>query len=109
MSEKVDRLFRRMKGNKADEIDFLQTPLREIKKPILIESGHLKDRLYLCANEAQAQEIEQAGGVCYLPEEVSTLLKNSEGMDDESLRDYLNKIHATKKTFLGARICHSKA
>jgi hypothetical protein len=84
--------------------DLLQTPLTEIKKPILIESGYLKDRFYLVANDAQAREIEEKGGVCYLPGEVKTLLARSNGMDEEILKDYLRKFHAVKTTFPGARI-----
>ena len=81
-----------------------QTPLTEIKKPILIESGYLNDTFYLVGNKDQAEVIEQGGGVCYLPEEIGTLLVNSNGMDEETLKGYLTKVHQVKKTFEGSRI-----
>jgi hypothetical protein len=83
---------------------FLQTTLTEIKGPLLIESRILKDRFYLVANETQAREIEQKGHVCYLPQEIKTLLVNSAGMSEGDLKEYLGKVHAVKKTFEGTRI-----
>lgn len=84
--------------------NLLQTPLTEIKKPILIESGYLKDTFYLVANENQAEDIEPGGGVCYLPGEIKTLLANSAGMDEQTLRDYLTKVHRVKRGLPGAKI-----
>jgi hypothetical protein len=84
--------------------DLPRTLLSEIKKPILIKSSILNDTLFLVANEAQAQEVEQRGEVAYLPGEIGTLLSNSKGMDEDTLKDYLSKIHATEKVFQGARI-----
>lgn len=84
--------------------DLLQTPQSKLEKPILIESGYLCDTFYLVANEDQAGNIEQAGGVCYLPEEIQTLLARSNGMDEKTLKDYLNKVHGVKKAFPGAKI-----
>lgn len=68
-------------GDSGKVDDLLQTPLTEIKKPILIESGYLNDRFYLVANEEQTREIEERGGVAYLPGEIGTLLAKSAGMD----------------------------
>jgi hypothetical protein len=93
-------------GHKAEVFDYprlLQTPLTEIKKPILIESGYLKERFYLVANEEQAREVEQEGDVYYLPEEIRALLSNSIRMDDKTLKVYLVKVHQIKKVFPGAR------
>ena len=56
------------------------------------------------ADEAQAQEIEQAGGIAYTPEEVRTLLTESAGVDEAILKDYLNKMHMVKKMFPGSKI-----
>ena len=80
----------------GEDNDLLETPQAKLTRPLLIESAYLGERLFLVANEAQ--EIEQAGDVCYLPEEVRSLL--AKGMDEEGLR----KIHAVKKIFHGARI-----
>lgn len=94
-------------GYKAEVLECTrspQTPQAAIKKAIFIESGYLNDTFYLCANQYQAKRIEEVGGVCYLPKEISILLTKSLRMDVEVLKDYLNKIHATKKAFPGARI-----
>ncbi len=92
-------------GRSEEQVDDpLQTPLAEIKKPLLIESDYLKDSFYLVANDAQAGEIEEGGRVCYLPEEIETLLARSRGMGEETLKDYLGKVHAVKQAFQGARI-----
>ena len=104
MSETVDRLFRRMKGDEVSEKDLLQIPLTHLKKPVCIESKILGEQLYLCGDEEQAGEIERAGGVCYLPNEIKTLILKSSGMDEVALKNYLMKIHGAKKTFPGARI-----
>lgn len=56
------------------------------------------------ANEEQAREIEQGAGVCYLQGEIGTLLVNSNGMDEEGLKDYLGKVHKIKRMFSGSRI-----
>jgi len=92
------------KDSKEKVDDLLQMLQSELRKPLLIESARLGQRLYLVANECQAREIEQAGGICYLPGEIGTLLDRSNGMDGEVLKDYLNKLHAAKRAFPGARI-----
>jgi hypothetical protein len=105
--DEIIPLLEVLKVHKAEAIDYLrllQTPQAKLEKPILIESGILKDRFYLVANEEQAREVEREGKVCYLPGEIRTLLVNSAGMEGESLKDYLGKIHAVKKTFEGTRI-----
>lgn len=97
-----------MKGHEKEvfnHLPLLQTPQVELKEPLLIEAEKLGgERIYLCANEGQAQEIEQAEGVCYLPGEIRSLLSNSAAMNEDSLRDYLGKIHEIKKVFRGSRI-----
>lgn len=93
-------------GHKAEAIDYLrllQTPLTEIKKPLLIESGHIKDRFYLVANEEQAREIEQGGQVAYGPEEVAILLRRFNFIEKEEWASYLKNIHMVKKTFSNSR------
>ena len=100
-------LLQVLKKHKAEVLGYLrllQTTQSKLEKPILIESGYLGERLYLVANQGQAREIEESGGICYLPEEVRTLLVRSAGMDEETLKDYLVKIHTTKKLFPGAMI-----
>jgi len=85
--------------------ELLDTPQANLKAPLLIESERLGgERLYLVATEAQGKEIEKAGGVCYLPGEVRAIMTLSAGMDEDSLKDYLKKLHAVKRTFRGARI-----
>jgi hypothetical protein len=96
-----------LKPRKIETLDHLrqvQMPRARLDSPVLIESGYLKDTFYLVVSEAQAREIEKAGGVCYLPAEVGVLLTNSTGMDEETLTNHLNKIHMLKKAFPGARV-----
>jgi hypothetical protein len=102
MTEIVGRLFERIKENRVNKGDLLNTPLSKLRTPLLIESVILKDRLYLVANENQGMEIE--GEVAYLPKEIRTLLARSLGMDGEESKDYLKKVHTVKRMFLGARI-----
>ncbi len=104
---RVEKLLQRIKRGhlcRVTEDDLFDTPQGKLKKPLLIESAFLIDTLYLVANEAQAKEIEKAGGICYLPREVRALLAISAGISKDSLKDYLEKIHEVKKTFRGARI-----
>ena len=92
-------------GRSKEQIEeVLKNPQTRLERPLLIESARLGERLYLVANQGQAREIEESGGICYLPEEVKTLLVRSTGMDEETLKDYLVKIHTTKKLFPGAMI-----
>jgi len=104
MTEAVDRLFWRMKGNEVTEAGLLQTPQVRLEKPLLIESSTLEGRLYLCANEDQARDTEAKGGICYLPAEVRTLIEKSGRMDEAARKDYLNKMHMVKRTFPGSRV-----
>lgn len=103
----ITPLLEVLKSHKAQVLDYLrllQTPQAKLEKPLLIESGYLNDTFFLVANEVQAGEIEREGKVCYLPGEIRALLTNSTGMDEEGLKDYLNKVHGIKKTFPGARV-----
>jgi len=110
--DEITPLFEEVRQHKAEVFDYLrllQIPQAKLERPLLIESGYLKDRFYLVANENQAQEIEQGGGVAYLPEEIHVLLGNSAGMDEGTLKDYLCKVHlckvhGVKKAFPGARV-----
>jgi len=104
MTEIVERLFQRMKGNKDNKTGLFETPLSQLKNPLKIESDYLNDTFFLVSNEGQAKEIEENEGVCFLPQEIQILLVNSRGMDEGTLRDYLNRVHAVKKTFQGSRI-----
>lgn len=90
--------------SEGQDNDLLHTPLSRLKNPLKIESGYLNDTFFLVSDEDQAREIEEKGSVCYLPQEIQILLVNSRGMDEGTLRDYLNRIHAVKKTFQGSRI-----
>lgn len=101
------KILREVKAHKTEVINYLrllQTLQSKLERPIVVKSGYLKDTFCLVASEGQAREIEKAGGVCYLPAEVGVLLTNSTGMDEETLTNYLNKIHMLKKTFPGARV-----
>jgi hypothetical protein len=103
----VERLLQRVKrtyASPAPEDILLDTPQAKIERPILIESAYVRDTLYLVANEAQAQEIEHAGGVCYLPGEIRTLLSLASGTDQEGWAVTLRQLHEVKKMFRGSRI-----
>jgi hypothetical protein len=103
----VERLLRRIKRGYPQPVlgdALLDTPQAKIEKPILIESAILRETLYLVANEAQAREIENAGSLCYLPGEIRTLIRLSAGMDEESWKVCLGKIHEVKKIFRGSKI-----
>lgn len=103
-------LLNQVRRHKAEVLDFLRVlepPRADFKESFLVESAFLKDRLFLAADEAQGQEIERAGGVCYLPAEVRSLLALSSGMPGEVWKDSLGKIHEVKKVFPGARIVRS--
>lgn len=103
--ERAASLLNELRQHKAEVFAYLRllhTPQSDLTRPLLIESGSLHDRFYLVADEGQAVEVE--GQVCYLPAEVSVLLKNSQAMTDEQVKDYLTKIHKTKKAFPGARV-----
>lgn len=98
----MDKYRAKLEERQGGIDDLLQTPRANLKKPLLIESGYLKDTFYLVANETQAREVEQAGGIAYLPQEIRALLTRSGGMDKEALKDYLNKVHMVKRVFPGA-------
>ncbi len=104
----VERLLQRIKegySRPSVKDTLLDTPQGKLKDPLLIESERLGgERVYLVANEAQAQEIEKKGEVPYLPEEIRALLALSTVMNEGSRKDYLLKIHEVKKTFPGSRI-----
>ncbi len=104
-SQENIELLKRVKEHKGEVLDYLrllQTPQAKLTKPLLIESGYLKDSFYLVANDTQAMEIERKGKVCYLPGEIQALLANSSRMDEEALKDYLNKVHMVKRMFPGS-------
>jgi len=84
--------------------ELLDTPLPALREPLLIESERLGDeRIFLCADEAQAKEIEKAGSV-YTPAEVRSLLSLQAGMDLGKWKIHLANIHEVKKAFRGARL-----
>jgi hypothetical protein len=100
-------LLEQMKERKAEVLDYLlllRTPQSELKNPLLIESSFLESTFYLVADENQARDIEQPGGVCYLPEEIGMLLDKFNRMGERDFRNHLDKIQNLKRTFPGARL-----
>ncbi len=109
--ERAATLLEEVKQHKTDVLDYLrllQTPQADLGKPLFIESGILNDRVFLVAIEEQAQEIEKAGIVVYLPGEVRVLLMKSAGMDEGTVKGYLTKVHVIKRVFSGARVMADK-
>jgi hypothetical protein len=100
----LDELVR----HKAEVLDLLrlfEPNQADLKEPFPMESERLGgERVFLCANETQAREIERTGRVAYLPSEVNALLVISTGMPKEVWKDSLSKIHEVKKMFRGSRI-----
>ena len=48
------KILREVKAHKTEAVDYLrllQTPQAKLERPILIESGYLRDTFYLVANE----------------------------------------------------------
>jgi hypothetical protein len=103
LAERTLQILKKKKSENEAEI-ILTTPIRELKKPLLIDSIILGEIIYLVANEEMAKEVEPEGKVAYTPEEIAALSRKSKTMDWQEWVGFLKMFHRTKKTFLGSRI-----
>lgn len=82
----------------------LNTPIRNLKKPLAVQSQILDEVIYLVPNEEMARQIEDEGKVAYTPEEIMALSRASKDRDREEWIDFLKKMQLVKKIFMGSRI-----
>lgn len=79
---------------KADAA-LLALPLDHLPRPLLVESAVLGERIYLCADDRQAEGVRASGLVTYTADEVDELRRT--GMTPEGMR----AVHEAKRWFPG--------
>ena len=103
----VDEMDKRIKqsGNPTSEMQsILNLPIKDLEKPLAVNSSILNETIFLCANEEMARQVEARGGTAYTPEEIAALLRVSKKMGQGEWAAFLMSLHMAKKTFKGSRI-----
>lgn len=83
---------------------FLNTPIRELKRPLAVHSQILDEIIYLVRDEQMARQIEGGGKVAYLPEEIAVLSRKLKTMEWGEWIVFLKILHMAKKTFERSKI-----
>ena len=78
----------------------LDTRLDALREPLEVDSA-IVGRIYLVANDAQAEEVRKAGGVPYLPAEVAILRDLRAAVLPQEWAKRLRAIHIVKVEFEG--------
>jgi hypothetical protein len=83
------------------EAELLALPLADLPRPLLVESAVLGERVYLCADETQAETVKASGLATYTAAEVRGLLRAG------TTPDGLRAVHRVKREFRGQIVAAS--